>query len=123
MPWRRKWAPKARWRMSDQVVIATGTNGEQPPVPAQLPAPPPPPPPPVKPRRPRVPLKKRLWTIGVRIYSGALMLSVATVCLMALIYLFRAVFAPATLPATFAQWQGRLDPAALRLEHAAGITS
>ena len=103
--------------MPDQEVITTGaTNGEE------VTAPPPPPPAPVKPRRPRMPLKKRLWTITVRTYSGMLVLGIATVCMMALIYLFRAVFTPAALPATFAQWHGRLDPAALRQEHIPGVT-
>jgi mono/diheme cytochrome c family protein len=57
------------------------------------------------------------------VYSGALVLGIASVCLMALVYLFKAVFTPATLPATFAQWQGRLDPAALRQEHIPGVTT
>jgi hypothetical protein len=106
--------------MPDQDLIAAAANGDEIPAPLAAPAPPPAPP---KPRRPRVPLRKRLWTITVRAYSGALVLGIATVCLMALIYLFRAVFTPATLPSTFAQWQGRSDPAALRQEHVPGVTS
>jgi hypothetical protein len=106
--------------MPDQDVIATASNGDA--LPAAAAASPPPPPTPPKPRRPRVPLKQRLWTITMRTYSGALVLGIATVCLMALIYLFRAVFTPATLPPTFSRWQGRLDPAALRQEQVPGVT-
>jgi hypothetical protein len=92
---------------------------------AEVEAPPSPPPPAVekKPRRPRVPLKKRLRTYGVRAYAGALALTVATVCGMALVYLFRAVFTPATLPPNFAEWEGRLDPTALRQAHVPGVTT
>jgi hypothetical protein len=118
--------------MLDGEVIPTGAEGAAtatPPTPpttdaaASASASASPPPPPAKPRRPRAPLKKRLRTIGVRAYSGALALAIGTVCLMALIYLFRAVFTPAALPATFAQWQGRLDPAALRQDHIPGVTT
>jgi hypothetical protein len=84
----------------------------------ETPAPPPP-----KKRAPRVPLKKRIWTLTVRAYAGALVLVIAIVCLTAIIYLFKAVFTPATLPPTFAQWQGRLDPAALREANIPGVTT
>jgi hypothetical protein len=87
---------------------------------ALSPSPPPPPPPPPK---PRIPLRKRLRTVGVRVYAGTLTLGIGSVCTMALVYLFRAVFTPAALPLTFAQWQGRLDAAALRQDHIPGITT
>jgi hypothetical protein len=66
---------------------------------------------------------KGAWTGVVRGYSGALVLGIGGVCAMALVYLFKAVFTPATLPADFGQWQGRLDPAALRQEHVPGVTT
>jgi hypothetical protein len=103
------------------------------PQPPPPPSPPPPPPrepeaapvtpAPPKPRRPRVPLGKRLRTIVGHVYAGVLLVVIATVCLAALVYLFRAVFTPATLPPTFSQWQGRLDPAALRQDHIPGVTT
>jgi mono/diheme cytochrome c family protein len=57
------------------------------------------------------------------VYAGLLLLVVATVCVAALVYLFGAVFTPAGLPATFSDWQGRLDPAALRQENIPGVTT
>lgn len=115
--------------MPDLDAVITPTNGEAaPPVAATDAAPaaespPTPPPPPPPPPKPRVPLRKRLRTVGVRVYAGVLTLSIATVCTVALVYLFRAVSTPAALPPTFAQWQGRLDAAALRQEHIPGITT
>jgi hypothetical protein len=57
------------------------------------------------------------------VYAGLLLLVIATVCFTALVYLFRAVFTPAGLPVTFSDWQGRLDPAALRQDHIPGVTT
>jgi mono/diheme cytochrome c family protein len=96
--------------------------GEASSAPPSEPPPPPPPPPPRK-RRPRVRFATRLRTIGGHVYAGILMLVIATVCLIALVYLFRAVFTPASLPPAFSQWQGRLDPAGLRQENVPGVTT
>ncbi len=75
-----------------------------------------------KPAKPRISLKKRLKTIGGRIYTALLLVAVGSICSMALLYLFRMVFTPAKLPEEFSQWQGRLDSAALRQEHIPGVT-
>lgn len=67
--------------------------------------------------------KKKFKTILVRLYTFALLSTVAVVCLSAIIYLFKFVFLPAKLPPAFATWQGQLDAASLRQEHVAGVTT
>lgn len=72
---------------------------------------------------PRKSMGRKLKTVLVRLYTFALLTTVAVVCMSAIIYLFKFVFTPAKLPPAFAQWQGQLDPAALRQEHVPGVTT
>jgi hypothetical protein len=77
---------------------------------------------PRKPKKPRRPFKQTAQLVFVRLYTFALLSVIAFVCLSAIVYLFKFVFTPAKLPAQFSQWQGRLDPGALRQPDVPGVT-